>query len=153
MAAFEGQHTSCTRLDERTLKVGLAVGDERLDELQHLGGGLGDLDKDAVVDLEQAEELEDLAGLGRHVVDTAEADDKVDLGLVRDVVLALGLGQAAEADLLSLLVAGLVDVELGALEQGLPRCLASLYAGQAISISSLTVKIEKMVSDPAHALV
>jgi hypothetical protein len=118
-----------------------------------LGGGLGDLDKDAVVDLEQAEELEDLAGLGRHVVDTAEADDKVDLGLVRDVVLALGLGQAAEADLLSLLVAGLVDVELGALEQGLPRCLASLYAGQAISISSLTVKIEKMVSDPAHALV
>lgn len=46
------------------------VGDVGLDEEEHLGGGLGDLDEDTVVDLEETEELQDLAGLGGNVVDT-----------------------------------------------------------------------------------
>ena len=46
------------------------VGDVWLDETEHLLSGPGDLDEYAVVDLEKAEELEDLAGLGRNLVDT-----------------------------------------------------------------------------------
>ena len=52
------------------LQVGVAVGDERLDNLQHLAGGLGEADEDTVVDLEETEELEGLALLGVDLVDT-----------------------------------------------------------------------------------
>ena len=52
------------------LQVGVTVGDPRLNNLDHLGNGLGDADKDTVVDLQQTEQLEDLAGLGRDLVDT-----------------------------------------------------------------------------------
>ena len=52
-------------------KANEPVGDVGLDHEEHLGGGLGDLDEDTVVDLEETEELEDLAGLGGNVVDTA----------------------------------------------------------------------------------
>lgn len=52
------------------LEVGVAVRNPRLDNLDHLGGGLGDLDEHTVVDLEETQELEDLAGLGRDLVDT-----------------------------------------------------------------------------------
>ena len=52
------------------LQVGVTVGDPGLDDLEHLSGGLGDTDEDTVVDLEQTEKLEDLAGLGGHLVDT-----------------------------------------------------------------------------------
>jgi hypothetical protein len=53
------------------LEVDLAVGDVGLDELEHLGRRLGHADKDAVVDLQQAEELQDLFGLGGDLRDTA----------------------------------------------------------------------------------
>jgi hypothetical protein len=61
-------------VDELTdgLQVGVAVCDERLDDLQHLGGGLGEPDEDTVVDLEKTEELEGLALLGVDLVDTAD---------------------------------------------------------------------------------
>ena len=49
---------------------GVAVGDVGFDDLEHFQGGFGELDEDAVVDLEEAEELEDLAGLGGDFVDT-----------------------------------------------------------------------------------
>lgn len=52
------------------LQVGITVGDPRLNDLDHLGDGLGDAHKDTVVDLEETEELEDLAGLGGNLVDT-----------------------------------------------------------------------------------
>ena len=52
------------------LEVGLSVGDVGLDKKEHLGGRLGDLDEHTVVDLEETEELQDLAGLGGNVVDT-----------------------------------------------------------------------------------
>jgi hypothetical protein len=52
------------------LEVGVTIGDPRLDNLDHLGGGLGDTDEDTVVDLEETEELEDLARLGGDLVDT-----------------------------------------------------------------------------------
>ena len=52
------------------LEVGVSVGDEGLDNLQHLRGGLGELNEDTVVDLEETEELESLALLGVDLVDT-----------------------------------------------------------------------------------
>lgn len=57
------------------LKVGLAVGDVGLDQAKHLLSRLGDLDEDTVVDLKETKELEDFAGLGRDLVDTARALD------------------------------------------------------------------------------
>jgi hypothetical protein len=46
------------------------VGDVRLNETEHLLCCPRDLDEDAVVDLQQAEELQDLFGLRRDLVDT-----------------------------------------------------------------------------------
>lgn len=54
-----------------SLQVGVTVSDEGLDDLQHLGGGLGEPDEDTIVDLEKTEELESLALLGVDLVDTA----------------------------------------------------------------------------------
>jgi hypothetical protein len=54
------------------LQVGVTVCDERLDDLQHLCGGLGEPDEDTVVDLEKTEELEGLALLGVDLVDTTD---------------------------------------------------------------------------------
>ena len=59
--------------------TGVAIGDVGLDYFEHFGGGFGEFDEDAVVDLEEAEELEDLAGFGGDFVDT-----------VTDVRMAVG---------------------------------------------------------------
>ena len=53
------------------LEVGVAVGDERLDDLEHLEGSLGQTDEDTIVDLEETEQLKSLALLGVNLVDTA----------------------------------------------------------------------------------
>ena len=52
------------------LQVGVTVGNEWLDDLEHLQGSLGELDEDTVVDLEKTEELQGLALLGVDLVDT-----------------------------------------------------------------------------------
>lgn len=53
------------------LEVRVAVGDVGLDDFEHFGGGFGEADEDAVVDLEEPQELEDLAGFRCDFVDTA----------------------------------------------------------------------------------
>lgn len=128
------------------LEVGLTVGDVGLNAEEHLGGRLGDLDEDTVVDLEETEELQDLAGLGGNVVDTTggrasvridereeesrdaplDPHDEVDLGLGGDVEVTVGLGLTTEADLLTLLLVVLVDVLLGTLEDDGALGLADL---------------------------
>ena len=64
-----------TLVDELTdgLEVGVTVGDVGVDNSQHLLGGLGETDEDTVVDLEQTEELQDLAGLRSDLVDTVSS--------------------------------------------------------------------------------
>ena len=74
------------------LKGGVSVGDIGLNETQHTNGGLVELDKDAVVDLTEAEELHDLLGLGVDADDTADTNDKGELGLLRDEEPTLVLG-------------------------------------------------------------
>lgn len=115
-------------VDELThrLEVGVTVGDVGLDDLQHLDGSLGELDEDAVVDLEKTKELEGLALLGVNLVDTLDADDEGELGLSRDVEGALLLGDALKADLLALGIAVLLDVGLGALEDDLTLLLVGI---------------------------
>lgn len=115
------------------LKVGLAIGNVGPNEAEHLLGGLSHADKDTVVDLEEAEKLEDLLGLGGNLGDTLEADDKVDLRLGGDVEVTGLAGLALEADLLLLLGNVLLDVLVSALENDLAlgetglRCLAKLF--------------------------
>lgn len=53
------------------LEVGVTVSDVRVDDGQHLRSGLVQADENTVVDLEQAEQLQDLARLRRDLVDTA----------------------------------------------------------------------------------
>ena len=49
---------------------GVAVGDVGFHDLEHFGRGLCEADEDPVVDLEEAQQLEDLAGFGGDFVDT-----------------------------------------------------------------------------------
>ena len=56
---------------------------------QHVRGGLVELDEDTVVDLTEPEKLEHLLDLGGHLVDTADTDDKGQLGLGGHVEVAL----------------------------------------------------------------
>jgi hypothetical protein len=56
------------------------VGDVWFDETKHLLSGLCDANKDAVVDLEETEELEDLSWLGGDLGDTVWAEVKVNPG-------------------------------------------------------------------------
>jgi len=122
--------TVTTLVDELTdsLEVGVTPGDEGLDDLEHLNGGLGQTDEDTVVDLEKTEELEGLALLGVNLVDTLDADNEGKLGLGGDVERTLLLGDTLEADLLALSIAVLLDVGLGALEDN----LALLLVGSAL---------------------
>lgn len=125
------------------LQVGVTVGDPGLDDLDHLHGGLVDLDEDTVVDLEETEELEDLAGLGGNLVDTLDADDEDELLLGGDVEGTIVLGNALKADLLALGVTVLLNVLLGTLEDDGTLLLVGLNEAQLASCSYLVLKHEE----------
>jgi len=127
------------------LQVGVTVGDVGVDDGQHLLGGLGQADEATAVDLEQTEQLEDLAGLGGNLVDTEgksqssirryvsdrrdvplDTDNEDQLGLIVNVEVALLAGSAGQADLLTLSIAVLLDVGLGALEDDTTLLLVGL---------------------------
>jgi hypothetical protein len=127
------------------LQVGVTVGDVGVDDGQHLLGSLGQADEATAVDLEQTEQLEDLAGLGGDLVDTGmklvmswgtkkidghdlplDTDNEDQLGLVVNVEVALSTGSAGQADLLTLSVAVLLNVGLSALEDDATLLLVGL---------------------------
>jgi len=105
------------------LLVGVTVGNERLDDLQHLQGGLGELNEDTVVDLQQTEQLQSLALLGINLVDTLDADDESKLVLLGHVELVLLLGLALQTNLLAVGIAVLLDVLFSTLEDDLALVL------------------------------
>lgn len=109
------------------LQVGVTVSDPRLDNLQHLGSGLGGLDEDAIVDLQKTKKLECLARLGRHFVDTLDANNKDQLGFSGDVGRVVLLGKAVQANLLTLSIAVLLDVLLSTLEDDTTLLLVGLF--------------------------
>lgn len=49
---------------------GVPVGDVGFHDLEHFGGRFGEPDEDPVIDLEEPQQLEDLAGFGGDFVDT-----------------------------------------------------------------------------------
>lgn len=128
------------------LEVGVAVGDVGFDDLEHFRRGFCEAHEDAVVDLEEAEELERFAWFGRHLRDTGccqhvkegdgggrqcenvpfDTDDEDKLGLSRDVVAAILFAQTSETNLLAFCIAVLLDVGFGALEDNSTFFLPSL---------------------------
>jgi hypothetical protein len=56
------------------LEIGITVGNVGFDDFQHLQCGLGEADKDTIVDLKESEELENFPGLGSYLVDTRDPD-------------------------------------------------------------------------------
>merc|ERR1712198_544543 len=87
-------------VDELThrLEVGVPPGDVRLHQSQHLESCLVETDEDAIVDLPQAQELEDLAYPGADSIDTADPDDEGQPWLILHVVVAVLAGLAVETD-------------------------------------------------------
>ena len=57
---------------------GVAVGDVGLDDFEHFRSSFCELDENAVVDLQEAEELEDLAGFGCNFVDAGGGQSVVE---------------------------------------------------------------------------
>ena len=51
-------------------KIGFAIGDVGLNNLEHFLSGFGELDEDPIVDLKETKELHHFTGLGCHFVDT-----------------------------------------------------------------------------------
>jgi len=118
-----------------SLEVDLAVGDVGLDNVQHLGGRLGDADEYTVVDLEETEELEDLFGFGGDFGDTLQTDDEVDLGLGGDIEVTSLACFTLQTDLLLLLRDVLLDVLVGTLEDDLALLLGlSLRLGSSLEL-------------------
>jgi len=120
------------------LEVGVTVGNERLHNLQHLRGGLGQADEYAIVDLEKTQQLKSLPLLGVNLVDTLDTDDEDELRLGRDIVRSLLLGLPGKADLLLLCVAVFLYVGLGSLEDHGALLLVGLTLFLELGSSGLT---------------
>lgn len=150
------------------LQVGVTIGNVRVGDGKHLLSGLGEADEGSVVDLEQTEQLQDLAGLRRDLVDTVlrvripvpknkkiksknpplDTDNKDQLGLLRNVEATLLAGNASEADLLTLSIAILLDVGLSALENDTTLLLVRLHRLQlAMSLEDATKKMQENQND------
>jgi len=122
------------------LKVGVTISNVRFNETKHVNGGLVELYKHTVVDLTEAEELQDLAGLWGNGVDTADANNKGQLSLGRHIKVTGSLGLATKDNLLAVSSAILLDVLLGALEDFTAVGLGSLL-GLGFSSSTLSYNL------------
>jgi len=120
------------------LEVGVAEGDVRVDDGEHLRRGFRKADEDTVVDLEETEELEDLARLRSDFVDTLDTDNEDQFGLSRNIERTFLLAQAGQADLLALCFAIFLDIGLGTLEDDPALLLVCLLLLLKLSSASLT---------------
>ena len=108
------------------LFLNVPISDIWFNETEHLLRRLRHLHEHTVVNLEQPEQLEDLARLGCDFVDTTDTDDEVDLRLGGDVEVACGACCALQADFLTFLCGVLLHVGLGALEDDFALCASGL---------------------------
>jgi len=83
------------------LEVRVTVSDVGLDKLQHLEGGLVELDEGTVVDLSESQQLENLSGLGVKTSNTSDTDDESKLGLFLQVEVSAGLSNTLVVDQLT----------------------------------------------------
>lgn len=98
------------------LEVGLTPSHVGSDHLEHLLGSVGELQENTVVDLDQTQELHDLAGLRGDVANTTQTDNESNTRLSGDVEVALRLGETAQTNLLTLKGLVLLNVLLSTLE-------------------------------------
>jgi len=98
------------------LEVGIAVGNEGVDDCKHFLCGLGQADEDTVVDLKESKELEDLSWLGGDLVDTLDSNDEDQFWLLLNVEIAILSGETSQSDFLTFLVSVFFDILLGSLE-------------------------------------
>lgn len=99
-------------------QVRVTVSNVRLSQLEQLGGGLGDLDKDTGVDLGQSEQLQNLSWLWGHLVDTLDSDDENQLWLGLNVVRVVGLGLSLGLNHSTLSISVLLVVSSSSLSDG-----------------------------------
>lgn len=111
------------------LKVGVAIGNVGLDQLEHREGGLVQLDKCGIVDLSKSEELQDLSGLGVQLVDTSDSDNEGEFRLGLDVEVARGLSLSLEGKERLLSVSVFLDVLFGSLEDDFSLNFSGLSEG------------------------
>merc|ERR1712243_47688 len=107
-------------VDELTdgLEVGITPCDVRIGDTQHAQRRLVQLDESSVVDLTQTQQLKDLSDSGMESVDTPNPHHDGQLGLGRDVEVAVFPGIAGQTELISLGGLVLLGVSLGLLENG-----------------------------------
>jgi hypothetical protein len=95
--------------------------------LQHLQGGLGEPDEDAIVDLQETQQLQCLALLGIDLVDALYPHDESELRLCGDEKAVGLLGFARQPYLLPLGITVFLHVLLRACEDDLALLLAFVY--------------------------
>jgi len=98
------------------LLIRISPGNVRLTNSEHVDCGLVQLDKNAVVDLPQSEQLESLANLRMDLVDTSNTDDKGEFGLSWDIEVTLISGLSEHSDLIPFLLSVFLDVLFRSLE-------------------------------------
>ena len=125
---------------------GISISNPGFYNFEHLAGRFSHADENAVIDLEQAKELKDLARLRRDFVDTSnrgvrinlvaswsqlfylplDAHNEDKLGFRRDIVGAFLLAQATKSNFLTLCVAVFLNIALSPLEDDTTLLLGSL---------------------------
>ena len=153
---------------------GIAVCYPRLNNAEHFHSSLGQADEDAIVDLEQSEQLEGLSRLGSDLVDTGRdvsvryrstwkstcspfyPDDEDKLGFGRDIECAFLFRQPRETDFFTLRIAVFFHVRFGALEDDTTLLFVGLDSvmistGLACDLSSLPENLA-INSDPKDGI-
>lgn len=117
-----------TLVDQFTnsLQVWFTVCNVWFDQLEHLLGCLCQFDKSTVVDLQQTQQLQDLAWLRCNVGDTAQTNDKGDLWLSRNVKVSFGLGNTAKTDFFTFTLLVFLGVRFSTLEDDTALSFLSL---------------------------
>jgi len=115
------------------VKTDIPICDIGLNKTQHLLSSPCGLDEDAIVDLQQSQQLQDFSGFWGNLVDTArmfsifisrisltnsppDTDDEIDLGLSGNIEITSSPCNSLQADLFPFLCQILLHVRLGTLE-------------------------------------
>lgn len=98
------------------LKRGLTVHDIGLDKAKHVDSSFVELDKNGIVDLAQAQQLQNLANFGAVANNTTDANHQGYLGFSLDVDVASSTSLATQANGVILLGLVFLDICLGAFE-------------------------------------
>lgn len=128
-AEILSQRSYWEREGARRLEVRVAIHHVGLNAAEHVHRRLVGAHEDAVVNLAEAEKLEDLLRLGVDLVNTPEADDEEELRLRLDVEAPLHLGSALEAHEVGLSRPVLLHVLLSALEDSRALSAGRLLLG------------------------